>query len=128
MRYLAQVRLGAVCIAREAPLIIRIVLAALCLSLVAPALAEDDPIAVGRVLIETYCSGCHSIETIGDSPYEGAPPFRSLHDRYDLDWLEEGLVEGLVSGHPDMPEFEFDPLQAEAIVSYLKALTLVAGK
>jgi cytochrome c len=128
VRHSVQVRLGAVRIAREAPLIIRIVLAALCLSLVAPALAEDDPITVGRELIETYCSGCHNIETVGDSPHEGAPPFRTLHERYDLDWLEEGLVEGLVSGHPDMPEFEFDPRQAEAIVSYLKALTLVSGK
>lgn len=109
-------------------MIIRIVLAVLCLSWVVPALGQDDPIAVGRVLIETYCSGCHNVETIGDSLYEGAPPFRTLHDRYDLDWLEEGLVEGLVSGHPDMPEFEFDPPQAEAIVSYLKALTLVTGK
>ena len=85
--------------------------------------AADDPVAAGRVLVETYCAACHNIETEGDSPHDQAPPFRTLHERYELEWLEEGLVEGLVSGHPDMPEFEFDPRQAQAIVAYLKSLT-----
>ena len=58
----------------------------------------------------------------GASPHAEAPPFRTLHERYDVGDLEEALVEGLVSGHPDMPEFEFEPEQAEAIVAYLRSL------
>ncbi len=99
-----------------------------CLALVllasaAPALAEADPIALGQQIVATYCESCHNITDEGDSPHAEAPPLRILHERYPLDWLSEGLVEGLVSGHDDMPEFEFDPIQAEAIVSYLKSLT-----
>lgn len=101
----------------------RILCAALLLAgLVLPAVAEDLDIAVGRELVELYCAACHSIEVAGDSPHELAPAFRTLHERYDVEWLSEALVEGLVSGHPDMPEFEFDPQQAEGIVAYLKSL------
>lgn len=88
-----------------------------------PSFAAEDNAPLGRELVETYCAACHNIDASGDSPHEGAPPFRTLHERYDVEWLSEGLVEGLVSGHPDMPEFEFDPLQAEAIVAYIKSLT-----
>ena len=95
-------------------------------TLVGAALAQDDPLARGREIVETYCESCHNIADTGDSPHADAPPFRTLHERYELDWLSEGLVEGLVSGHPDMPEFEFDPIEAEAIVSYLKSLTPAA--
>ena len=85
-----------------------------------PALADDE--ALGRTLVDTYCSVCHSIERTGTSPHPDAPPFRTLGDRYDVEMLSEALVEGLVSGHPDMPEFAFDPHEAAAIVSYLKWL------
>jgi len=92
-------------------------------TLAGAASAQDDPLARGREIVVTYCESCHNITDTGDSPHADAPPFRTLHERYELDWLSEGLVEGLVSGHPDMPEFEFDPIEAEAIVSYLKSLT-----
>lgn len=84
--------------------------------------AQEPLVAEGRTLVEVYCSTCHSIEPAGGSPHREAPAFRDLHLRYDVDWLAEALVEGLVSGHPDMPAFEFDPLQAEAIIAYLKTL------
>ena len=89
----------------------------------APSFAAEDNAPLGRELVETYCAACHNIDATGDSPHDAAPPFRTLHERYAVEDLTEGLVEGLVSGHPDMPEFEFDPIQAEAIVAYIKSLT-----
>jgi cytochrome c len=83
----------------------------------APAAAQDE--AAGRVLVSTYCAGCHAIERVGASPHPDAPPLRTLNERYDVELLSEALVEGLVSGHPDMPEFAFDPQEAAAIVDYL---------
>lgn len=77
---------------------------------------------LGQTLVETYCGACHAIGRDDQSAHEAAPPFRTLHERYDVGDLEEGLVEGLVSGHPDMPEFEFEPEQAAAIVAYLRSL------
>lgn len=80
------------------------------------------PVRLGQSLVSAYCASCHAIGREGESPHEEAPPFRELHERYDVGDLSEALVEGLVSGHPDMPEFEFQPEQAEAIVQYLKSL------
>jgi cytochrome c len=85
--------------------------------------AEDDTLRLGREMVTTYCADCHAVERTGESPHPSAPPFRELHLRYDVQWLSEALVEGLVSGHPDMPEFEFDPAQAEAIVAWLESLS-----
>ncbi|SFZ83472.1 Cytochrome C oxidase, cbb3-type, subunit III [Devosia enhydra] len=87
----------------------------------APLLAQD--IDAGRQLVQTYCAECHDVGPEGGiSPLPGAPPFSTLHERYDVDLLEEALVEGLVTGHETMPEFEFDPSQARAIIDYLQGL------
>jgi cytochrome c len=83
---------------------------------------EGAEITEGAILVSTYCGSCHAIGPEGASQHLEAPPFRDLHERYDVEFLSEALVEGLVSGHPDMPEFEFDPQQAAAIVAYLKSL------
>ena len=71
-----------------------------------------DPVEMGQELVGMYCADCHAIAATGQSPFPPAPPFREL--------LNEALVEGLTA-HPDMPEFEFDPEQAAAIIAYLKS-------
>jgi mono/diheme cytochrome c family protein len=42
--------------------------------------------------------------------------------QYAPEDLEEALAEGLSSGHPAMPEFQFDPDEIAAIVAYLATL------
>lgn len=91
--------------------------------------ADDDAdIALGKALVTMYCSDCHATGKLGESRLALAPHFRDLHLRYDVEWLSEALVEGIVTAHPDMPEFEFDPEQAAAIVSYLKTLEPAGGE
>jgi cytochrome c len=51
-----------------------------------------------------------------------APPFRELPKRYPVDHLAEALAEGIVTGHPAMPEFTFTPREIEALLSYLSTL------
>ncbi len=92
------------------------------LSLAFGSAALADPISEGHELVSMYCADCHAVEKTGDSPLAIAPPFRDLHLRYDVEFLSEALVEGIVTAHPEMPEFEFDPEQAAAIVAYLKSL------
>ena len=84
--------------------------------------AGADQITDGHQLVDEYCSDCHAVGSTGDSPLAIAPRFRELYLRYDVEALSESLVEGIVTAHPEMPEFEFDPEQAEAIVLYLKSL------
>jgi len=76
----------------------------------------------GFVLLRTNCSRCHAIGKVGESPLAIAPPFRTLHERYPVDDLQEPLAEGIVTGHPTMPEFRFDPGQVGDIIAYLKSL------
>jgi len=90
-----------------------------------PALSQDGLSPAeqrGRNLLHSHCSRCHAVDRTGTSPLQGAPPFRTLHQRYPVESLEEPLAEGIVTGHPEMPEFRFDPNQIGDIIGYLKSL------
>lgn len=76
----------------------------------------------GRILLQANCARCHSITMVGNSPLKIAPPFRTLHQKYPIDTLQEALAEGILTGHPTMPEFSFDPGQVQDILAYLKTL------
>ena len=76
----------------------------------------------GEALLSRHCAMCHAIGTSGTSPHAAAVPFRILGQRYPLESLEEALGEGLLSGHPDMPEFRFAPRDVGAIIGYLKSI------
>jgi cytochrome c len=76
----------------------------------------------GLALAERMCSQCHAISRRGESPHAGAPPFRALDRRLDLDSFIERLREGLMSGHPDMPTFRFSREDARAFVLYLRSI------
>ncbi len=77
---------------------------------------------MGRELAELNCAGCHNIEITGDSPFAAAPPFRAIPSKYDPSQLEEAFVEGIVVGHPAMPEWEMTPEQATALSAYIASL------
>jgi hypothetical protein len=59
----------------------------------------------------------------GESPMALAPPFRELPKRYPVEHLAEALAEGIVVGHPAMPEFTFAPPEIDALLSYLQGLS-----
>ena len=77
---------------------------------------------LGRELAELNCATCHNIEVKGDSPFAAAPPFRTIPLKYDPSQLEEAFVEGIVVGHPSMPEWEMTPEQATALSAYIASL------
>ena len=76
----------------------------------------------GLVFVRTNCASCHAIGKVGPSPLAVAPPLRTLHTRYPVETLEEAFAEGIVTGHPSMPEFRLAPDQINAVISYLKTL------
>jgi cytochrome c len=82
-----------------------------------------DLVAKGRAILESNCARCHAIGMDDTSHHEEAPPFRVVVTRYPPEDLAEALAEGIVSGHPDMPEFVFQPPEIEAILAYLGTLT-----
>ncbi len=98
------------------------VLAATCLLAVAwPACAAGD-LKRGEQLLQRDCGTCHAVGKTGDSPHKDAPAFRTLSQRYPVEQLEEALGEGILSGHPDMPEFSFDADDVGAIIDYLNSI------
>jgi cytochrome c len=88
---------------------------------VRPAFADDD-LKRGEELLQKDCGKCHAIGRAGESPDKEAPAFRTLSERYPIESLEEALGEGMMSGHPDMPEFQFDVDDVGAIIAYLKSI------
>jgi len=85
-----------------------------------PAIAQD--LKAGEALLAKNCGSCHAVGRNGDSPRKEAPAFRTLGKRYPIESLEEALGEGIMSGHPDMPEFTFDADEVGAIIAYLKSI------
>jgi cytochrome c len=78
-------------------------------------------IADGRAIAEAQCSACHAVGEYGDSPNAQAPTFRTVLSRYRADVLEEELIQGIRVSHP-MPEFQFNPQGADALIAYLQSI------
>jgi mono/diheme cytochrome c family protein len=104
-------------------------LAAFCLSACAqtsapaPSAGDDNAlVAEGHRLAEIHCARCHAIGPEGESRHPMSPPFRTLSRNYPVGALEEAFAEGVLVGHPDMPEFQFEPAQVDAIVAYLQSI------
>ena len=86
------------------------------------AMAEEGDAIHGKALVETNCSRCHGVGTNDKSTHPEAPEFRTLSQRYPIDALEEAFAEGIVTGHPDMPEFKATPEQLRDIIAYLASI------
>jgi cytochrome c len=76
----------------------------------------------GQAFVRTNCSRCHSIDKVSPSPLRVAPPFRELHLRYPIETLAEAFAEGIVTGHPSMPEYRLEIDQIADVLAYLKTL------
>ena len=98
-------------------------IATLTVLLSAPLRADEHMIADGRAIAEARCARCHAVGTTGVSPLGKAPPFRNLHKRYPVENLAEALAEGILVGHPEMPQVAFQPPEIEAFIAFLNSLS-----
>jgi mono/diheme cytochrome c family protein len=76
----------------------------------------------GRELVDELCGRCHATGPAGESATPEAIPFRLIKSRYPVDHLAESLAEGISTGHPQMPEYTFQPNDIEDILAYLRTL------
>jgi mono/diheme cytochrome c family protein len=98
-------------------------LTALLLFAAAPATAsENERTERGEAILSEACASCHAIGKTGESPDLEALPFRFLSKDYPVEDLAESLAEGIMSGHPDMPVFAFEPHDVDAIIAYLQSI------
>lgn len=102
-----------------------VIVSVLAMGATMPILSAEDNASLerrGAGLLTANCVRCHAIGRSGASSHPAAPPFRTLSGRYPIDGLAEALAEGLLVGHPDMPEFKFEPGDIGAILAYLKSI------
>jgi mono/diheme cytochrome c family protein len=92
------------------------------------AAARSPDVERGKAIAERLCARCHSVTPAGDSPVVLAPPFRQLPQRYPIEHLAEALAEGIVTGHPDMPQFKFSPPEIDALLGFIDSLAPPGGK
>lgn len=90
-----------------------------CLGVVSVEAASEQR---GFVLARVHCSQCHALDKFSESPLKIAPPFRTLHQKYPVENLEEALAEGISTGHPTMPEFRLEVDQIADFIAFLKTL------
>ena len=92
-----------------------------------PLLAETTPataaeIARGKQLVQMACVSCHAIEADASSPHPDAAPLARLSENYPVALLDEAFAEGIMVGHPDMPEFKLLPEDVRALIGYLESI------
>lgn len=62
------------------------------------------------------------MQSVARAPASRRATFRTLARRYPIDGLEEVLDEGIIAGHPHMPEFRFRADHVGAVITYLKSI------
>ena len=88
---------------------------------------SSDMIARGGAFAEAKCSGCHAVGATGVSPMAAAPHLRDIGLRYPVDQLAEAFAEGIVTGHPTMPEFVLSQEENRDLIAYLKSIQSPPG-
>jgi cytochrome c len=106
---------------RFLPFVAALIAAFTCL-LSTPSAVEAASAQRGLTFARLHCAQCHSLDKLTASPLRAAPPFRELHKRYPVETLEEAFAEGIVTGHPSMPEFRLDPDQIGDLIAFMKTL------
>jgi cytochrome c len=110
--------------------IFRVVIIALCAAPLQLSVSSDARAMTtaerGKLLVQQNCARCHAIGATGSSPYAPAPPFRTLHERYDVGDLAEAFAEGIIvhtdRGDDQMPQFMLQPDQIDDLIAYLRSI------
>ena len=84
--------------------------------------ADPARIEAGRRIAEKACADCHAIGSTGTSAKPEAPPFRELGRKYPVESLEEALAEGVVVGHPGMPQVKMNEAEIGAFLAWLSSI------
>jgi mono/diheme cytochrome c family protein len=84
----------------------------------------EDFVAAGQKIAQQQCASCHAIDQQQKSRYPGAPPFNTLLQFRDPEWLTDNLIAGNRVGHDGMPRFDFNVIAADSLVAYLEAISL----
>lgn len=89
--------------------------------------ATPEQIDAGRRIVELQCVSCHAVRSSDVSRNLSAPPLRTLAERYPVTGLPEAFAQGVLVGHPNMPDFRFNATQITEILAYLQSIQTRQG-
>ena len=89
--------------------------------------ATPEQIDAGRQIVQLQCVSCHAVRSSDMSRDLAAPPLRTLAERYPVTGLPEAFAQGVLVGHPNMPEFRFKSTQITEILAYLQSIQTRQG-
>lgn len=89
--------------------------------------ATSEQIEAGRLIVELQCVSCHAVRSGDLSKNLVAPPLRTLAERYPVTGLPEAFAQGVLVGHPNMPNFRFSPQQIAEILAYVQSIQTRQG-
>jgi cytochrome c len=92
-----------------------------------PRPSERGDAVEGLKIAESHCSSCHAIGIAGKSRNPQAPLFREFSRHYPVTALEEAFAEGILVGHPEMPEFQLSPQQNRDLIEYIRRIQVRRG-
>lgn len=85
----------------------------------------ENLVETGRDIAERNCASCHAIGLADASPMPGAPPLRAVLADFDIEALATDFREHVEIGTDIMPEFDFSPLETDALMAYLLTIETV---
>ena len=77
----------------------------------------------GQHVASRECASCHAIDRLSSSRNSSAPPLRDVLGVNARAFLSFKLNDTMRVGHREMPQFDFDPATADALVSYIQSLS-----
>lgn len=83
---------------------------------------DPERVGRGREIADVACSPCHAVGKQDSSPNPAAPAFRTLGQKYPVDDLQEALAEGILVGHPAMPQVRMPPEDIGAFLAWLASI------
>jgi mono/diheme cytochrome c family protein len=96
---------------------------AMALSCAAATAATGADLERGQQIAAQRCGVCHATDLKSESPHNITPPLRDLHRRFPIDMLVEATRSGLVSGHDEMPMFQFSLTEVRDLIAYIDSLS-----
>ena len=85
----------------------------------ANAAAEE---AQGEALAKQYCIRCHATGKTDESNHPSVRPLREIAAAGPMPMLEAARKTGSIAGHDEMPEFDMELDQINALIAYLKSI------
>ncbi|MEM9225868.1 MAG: cytochrome c [Pseudomonadota bacterium] len=88
------------------------------------AFKAEDPwtFGQGEAMAETICAACHAIGLDDLRPHPDAPAFRDLSASHSMESLRDRFIQGIMTEHPAMLDYQFERGEVDALIYYISAL------